>query len=139
MEIINYIKEKISNQEYSILPDTIAIGQVYKITEFGSLDVEGYEKGYLYLPIGSGIKKHTHINDIEKYTKIQGVLSVFGIKQQTNTCFINESHCIDIVNEDTIIKTFKISKEYLKEIPNPQSEDIFELLENKIHQKNIRI
>ena len=55
---IEEIKEKINNNEYSLVPDKIAIGEVIKIHIKGDLNIDGYETGYLYLRPNTGIKEH---------------------------------------------------------------------------------
>lgn len=109
---IKKIKEKMDKDKLSItlLPDSIAVGKVFKTSYEGNLETDGYEKEILFLPVGSGIKIHTHINDIEQYTCLTGSLKVNGKKTSINKCLINESHNIDVVSENTIVKTLKISK-----------------------------
>lgn len=110
---MDYVKEKIESKEYKILPDTIADGVVYKVSYQGSLEEDGYEMGFLFLPKGSGIKKHKHIEDIEQYVLVSGNLSVGGEVLNINTCLIGGEHNIDIVLEDTIVATLKLSKRYV--------------------------
>lgn len=43
---IQYVLEQMAKDNYTVLPDTIAIGTVLKITFEGSLEEDGYEKGY---------------------------------------------------------------------------------------------
>lgn len=129
------LKEKIENKEYTILPESIAIGTVYKILIHGNLDQDGYEIGYLYLPKGSGIKEHFHINDIELYSLIKGTLKVNNIEMDNNICVLNEKHSIDIVPTDTIIRTFKISKKYLENNNYVQSIETFEKVLKKVNKK----
>ena len=108
IEKLNFVKEQLGNSHFILLPNTIAINNVYKINYCGDLNIDGFELGFLYLPVDSGILKHTHINDIEQYKLIHGILSVNGIKQNINYCLINESHNIDIVKTPTIIETYKV-------------------------------
>lgn len=129
--IEQYIKDKISNGDYTLLPDTLAIGKVYKIHKLGDLNKEGYEVGYLYLPKSSGIKEHKHTNDIERYKLISGVLRVFNFPSTNNICPLNHVHCIDPVPEDTIIETCKISKTYLNKLSTPIESTTFDNLTNK--------
>ena len=112
---IQYVFEQIINKNYTILPETIAIGTVLKITLEGDLDKNGYEKGYLVLTPNSGILEHQHINDIEKYTKLTGTMSVKNKTTSENICLIGEKHNIDKVKELTIIKTLKINKKIKKQ------------------------
>ena len=107
---IEYVMEKIKKGEFTILPDYIAIGKVYKISNFGVLEQDGIESGFLFIPKGSGIKEHYHVNDIEFYNLVCGSLSVCGKEQDSNICLIGQKHNIDIVDENTIIETKKISK-----------------------------
>lgn len=113
-----YVLKKILKREFSILPDTIAQGKVLKIHYNGDLSEEGYEQGFLVLTPNSGIKKHKHINDIEKYTLLTGILSIDGAICDENVCLIDEEHCIDEVQTITIIKTLKVSKELLNQKRN---------------------
>lgn len=108
---IEEIKEKINNNEYSLVPDKIAIGEVIKIHIKGDLNIDGYETGYLYLRPNTGIKEHEHINDIERYKLITGTLKVQGINTNLNICNINKKHNIDIVDIETIIEYTKINKD----------------------------
>lgn len=112
---LQYVFEQIINKNYTILPETIAQGIVLKIHYEGNLENDGYEKGFLVLTPNSEIKEHTHINDIEKYTNLTGKLSVKNKLTNENICLINEKHNIDKVQELTIIKTLKLSKELIKE------------------------
>ena len=105
-----YIALQFSKGNYQILPIEIAEGEVYKIPIEGSLDEDGYEKGLLYITKGSSIKPHVHTNDVEQYTLQEGTLSINGVPTDINRCYIGESHQIDPVDEPTIIKTLKISK-----------------------------
>lgn len=112
---MDYVMDKINKGEYSLVSEKLAIGKVYKVLLEGNLDIDGYEKGFLMLPKGSGIKKHTHINDVERYEIVNGVLSVFGNVVDVNICNINESHNIDVVDVDTIVSTYKVTKNYIDE------------------------
>lgn len=112
---IQYVFEQIINKNYTILPDTIAIGTVLKITFEGSLEEDGYEKGYLVLTPNSGILEHKHTDNIETYTCLTGRLSVKNKPTKENTCLIGKKHNIDIVKELTIIKTLKINKKIKKQ------------------------
>lgn len=103
----------IQDDGYEILPDKIATGTVFKIHIEGDLKEDGYEKGLLYLTEGSSIKPHTHTNDVEQYTLQEGTLSINGISTDTNRCYIGQSHQIDPVTQNTIIKTLKISKDLI--------------------------
>lgn len=139
---IKFVYEQIKNGNYILLPKEIAIGKVYKIAAFGSLEQDGYEIGYLYLPIGSGIKLHPHQQDIERYKRIAGVLSVKGEKVDFNICEIENTHNIDIVPEGTIIQTCKISKRYLDlfgEISNEMFDRVvYENLNYNVAQINMQ-
>ena len=117
-QTIEFVVNAILNGEYTALPDTIAQGKVLKIHYNGDLSEEGYERGFLLLTPNSGIKKHKHINDIEKYTLLTGTLSIDGAICDENVCLIDEEHCIDKVQTITIIKTLKVSKELLNQKRN---------------------
>ena len=97
---IEEIKEKINNNEYSLVPDKIAIGEVIKIHIKGDLNIDGYETGYLYLRPNTGIKEHEHINDIERYKLITGTLKVQGINTNLNICNIVKDACKAIYFKD---------------------------------------
>ena len=112
---IQYVLNQITNKNYTILPDTIAIGTVLKIHIEGNLEKEGYEKGYLLLTPNSGIIKHKHINDIEIYKCLKGNLSIKNKTTNEDICLIGEEHNIDRVKELTIIKTLKIQKKIKKQ------------------------
>ena len=110
---IDYISKQFKEGNYIVLPDTISIGNVYKIIYEGGIEEYGYEKAYLYIPTGSGIKKHTHKSDVERYTLIYGIMSIDGVCNLENECLIGDSHSIDIVDEDTVVKTLKITNELI--------------------------
>ena len=120
---LQYIRMEIESGNYSILNNSISNGIVYKIHFRGDLNTDYYESGFLFIPKGSGIKKHTHINDIELYRLIDGTLSVLGKTTLDNMCFIGDTHNIDCCNTDTFIETFKVSKEYLNKINFEDSSD----------------
>ena len=121
---LDYVFEQIENGCYTILPNNIATGKVFKIKYDGNLDKDGYERGFLVLPIGSGIKEHTHTKDIEQYMIISGGLSINGENMLLNECFIGDSHSIDAVSDLTIIRTIKISKELYEEYCNQKVKTI---------------
>lgn len=110
-----FVLEAIRNGYFEMLPDTVAIGPVYKITFSGSLTTNGIEKGFLYIPAGSGIKYHPHLQDIEIYRVIRGSLSVYGQETEINICGFGASHGIDVVAQDTIIETCKMNEIFLNE------------------------
>ena len=87
---------------------------VYKVVYEGDLMRDGYEKAYLYMFPGASIKLHTHINDAEEYTLMQGTLNVNGVECTTNRCLLGESHCVNSSNKPIIIKTIKISRELIE-------------------------
>lgn len=113
MNEITYVNTCLNNGIYQLLPNTIARGEVYKIPFMGDIDTYGYEVGYLYLPKGSSIKLHYHIDNIERYLLICGTLSVNGNNVDHNICTLNKGHNIDEVLEDTIIQYCKIDKYHL--------------------------
>lgn len=130
---IKTIKEKIKKGECDVLGERVAVGTVYKISEFGNLDADGFEVGYLYLTKGSAIKDHEHTNDIEEYRLLEGILKIGKEEMEVNICKIGGHHSIDIVEEDTIIRTIKISKKYLE--INNCIDYIEEKIFNKVYQK----
>ena len=107
-EDIEYVKKQLEKGKYTLLPKNVSIGDVYKIAYGGNIDVYGYEKSYLYLPSGSGINEHVHNASIERYTLVCGVMNINGEECTQSDCLFGESHCVDVVPEDTIIKTLKI-------------------------------
>ena len=115
---ISAVSEILASDKYKILPESIAIGQVYKVSYEGDLLIDGYEKGFLFIPKGSGIKEHEHKDDIEQYTLISGELKLNGESMHVNRCMIGESHGIDPVSVNTAIKTLKISKKLIEENMN---------------------
>jgi len=113
-EIIkNYIYNQIQNGKFSFLPQNISSGIIYKIPSNYNLVEDGFEIAYLYLRKGSCVFTHEHETDIERYRLIEGILNINGKRVYENICTINQSHSIDRVTTDTIIETFKISKEYI--------------------------
>ena len=110
---MDYIKEKIAKGEITTLPSHLAKGVVYKISYEGNLLVDGYEKGFLFIPVGSGIRNHKHTNEIEQYTCLCGELVINGEKVKENRCFLNETHSIDVTNVNTAVRTLKISKKLI--------------------------
>jgi len=132
---IKFVNEQIQNQNYVVLPDTIAIGSVYKISAFGNLNDDGYEVGYLYLPAGSGIKEHVHVNDIERYKLLSGILRIKDSNADVNICLLDNSHCIDKVTEPTIIQTCKINKNYLGMLNDFSTESFDRVVYQEKNQK----
>ena len=131
MEEVVFIREIMKQKEYMVLPETIAIGTVYKIHYFGDLERNGFEIGYLYIPKGSGIKLHKHVADIERYKKIIGELVVNGEKCDINICLIGKSHGLAPVSQDTIVSTCKVTKKYLMETDILFDDDFFDNLIKK--------
>lgn len=109
-----YVKERINNGNYESLSSNIAINDVSKIKCFGNLENKGYEHGFLYLPYGSGIKNHIHTENIEMYRLIHGDNNC--ITNKLEICLLENNHQINIVNCDTIIETFKLNKNIIKDI-----------------------
>ena len=139
LDKLKYITMEMKNGNYSVLGNNISNGTVFKIHFRGNLEEDLFEKGFLYIPKGSGIKEHTHINDVELYRLIDGTLSVGGEEMDSNMCFIGESHNIDNVSQDTFIETFKVSKKYLDSLGYDYTLDkvktltkTYERLENEI-------
>ena len=126
-----FYKRNYEAKRIYVLPETIAIGTVYKIHYFGDLERNGFEIGYLYIPKGSGIKLHKHVADIERYKKIIGELVVNGEKCDINICLIGKSHGIAPVSQDTIVSTCKVTKKYLMETDILFDDDFFDNLIKK--------
>lgn len=118
---ISLASKKIEDGNFALLPDSIAIGNVYKVSYEGNLIIDGYEKGFLFIPKGSGIKEHEHKDDIEQYTLISGELKINSEDMHVNRCLIGESHKIDPVSANTAIKTLKISKKLIEENMNKKT------------------
>ena len=125
------VLDKILEGKVSVLPVSIAIGVVYKIVEFGNLEEDGFEHGYLYLPQGSGIREHSHVSDIERYKVVFGDLNVKGEKVTSNICDLGCSHDIGVVNRDTVIETCKISSKFLSSGYQKNIEAIFDVFSEK--------
>lgn len=118
---ISFANKAIEDGNYTVLPDSIAIGNVYKVSYEGNLLVDGFEKGFLFIPKGSGIKEHEHRDDIEQYTLISGELKIDGEDMHVNRCMIGEKHKIDPVSVNTAVKTLKISKKLIEENINKKT------------------
>ena len=127
LEKEKFVLDKIHQKEYTLLPVSVATGLVFKVNTYGNMEEDGFERGFLYLPKGSGIKEHSHIFDIEKYDLIMGDLKVNGEAMSSNICDLGCRHGIDIVNTDTIIETCKISDKYLLCGYHKNIESLFDL------------
>lgn len=125
-DVKSFIRSKIAVEDYKILSKNMSIGNVYKIENYGKLNVDGYECGFLYLPKGSSVIPHTHTDDIEQYMLVSGKLSINGIEQQENICMLGETHSIDTVPVDTIIATCKVDKKLFEFLDIPVSAKIFD-------------
>lgn len=136
MNNIRSIREQIENGNFTTLPEEMAIGTVYQIPFYGSLDEDGIELGYLFLPKGSGIKYHQHTDGIERYKLLFGDLSVNLIDTTSNICLLGDFHNIDPVREDTIIQTCNVSKYALDMLENFSSKS-FDQLVTKIREEKI--
>ncbi len=53
----------IDYEEVSVLPNNIAVGNVLKVRIKGDISKDNEEGGYLYLPKGTKILPHKHIDD----------------------------------------------------------------------------
>lgn len=87
----------------SRLSSKISLGDVYKIHEYGNIQTDGYEKGYLFLEEDSLVLLHKHYTEKEYYKVLCG--DEKSIKKYC--CNIGESHNIDIVSKPTIVRTYK--------------------------------
>lgn len=97
----NYNFNKIINK-IDLLDDNNVNGKIYKLREEGYLNVDGYEKGYLFLFKGSSInidsnKEKVHYKMVNKN----------GEETYINFCNIDSSFKIDMVKENTLIRTYK--------------------------------
>lgn len=115
MNKVRFVLNEIKNGKFEILPENISIGPVYKIKSSGSLDIDGIERGFLFIPTGSGIKYHFHNKDLEVYRLIMGNLKVYGNSTSVNICGFGAFHGIDVVSEDTIVETCKMNDIFLKQ------------------------
>lgn len=106
---LEYILEQISKGNFTMLPDTIAINNVYKIKGFGNLDSDGYKIAYLVIPKGSGIVLHEHISYIERYKLLLGDLNVNNEFVPYNICLLGGMHNINPTNQLTVIQTCKLT------------------------------
>ena len=112
-EKLQYILTQINEKNYTILPESISTGIVYKISYKGNLNTKGYESGFLIMTKGSSILEHKHEENVERYRPLMGKLIINGIEQKENICLIGQSHSIDKVKELTIIETYKMDKKLL--------------------------
>ena len=135
LDKLEYIHKQIKEGNISVLPEKLAIGTVYKIPYQGDLMNDGYELGFLYLSPNSGIKEHIHINDIEMYKPLVGILSVKGEQSEVNYCLLEETHNIDPVLETTIIETVKVNKNYIDSLNQENHLLEQDLLLEKVYQK----
>lgn len=117
-----YVKNRIENDKFTILPNELTKGNVIKIKGFGSLNIEGYEHGFLYLPKGSSVKFHEHINEIEMYKLNSGDKN--ALNSNCEICLLDTSHGINTVECDTIIETFKLNKNIIEQIDDLASTDL---------------
>lgn len=105
-----YVQERILDGKFEKLSKDKASCNVAKISCFGSLDKEGYEHGFLYLKEGSKVYEHLHDKDIEFYRLVSGDKNI-----EDNTCLLGEKHGIQQVCCDTIVETFKLNKNIIKQ------------------------
>lgn len=129
---IPYIMSQLDYDNYQLLPRKVVKDiDIYKIAYEGDLKKDGYEKCFLYLPPYSSIKLHTHTNDVEEYTVLQGTLNVNGVECSTSRCLLGESHCVNSSNKPIIIKTLKISRDLIEKEYNES------LLRRKVKAKKL--
>ncbi len=129
-----YVFGKLRNHQYTVLSKSISINRVLKIHICGDLNSDGFELGYLVMPKGSGIKTHTHQNEIERYKLVDGLLKVNGVLSNTDICTLNHSHGIDPVSKLTIVQTCKINKLCL-DLIGKQNDDAFNQFINTVLDK----
>ncbi len=110
-------------EEMSLLPNNIAVGDVLKVRVSGDIREDNEEWGYLYLPKGTKILPHTHIDDMEKYELIFGKIIINGKEAKYNTCLPGKQHSIDMAVENSLIKynKTKVLKKDKKINENPKS------------------
>ncbi len=112
---IDYVKYRMENFRYSVLPNDISTGTVCKVPSHGFLKRDGWAREFLYMMPNSSITDHMHNDDIEIYSCIDGSMSVNNIQQDVDIVGIGENHNIDEVKTLSIIETYKIAKEKLNE------------------------
>lgn len=112
-EKMEYIDYKLSKMRYNFLNDSVAFGTVCKIQSHGSLNNDGYAREFLYLTPYSGIKKHKHIDDIEIYHALSGVIKVNDEYTDSYLVGMDQNHGIDEVNNLSIVETYKIARNKL--------------------------
>ncbi len=101
-------------EEMSMLPKDIAVGDILKIRISGDIRIDNEEWGYLFLPKGTRILPHKHIDDMEKYELQYGKILINGKEANSNICFPGKEHSIDMALENSLIKYSK-SKVLTKE------------------------
>lgn len=132
-DVLMYVVSQISSKNYIILSDYMADGLVYKIPLVGNLKEEGYEMGYLYLPVSSGIKEHMHINNtVERYRLINGELKVNGNSELVNICDLEDSHSVDKVEKPTLIEYCKVNRVIFGKQEKLSNEDFDLFIKNVI-------
>lgn len=90
----------------SMLPESIAEGDIYKIYLQGKLEEDGYEKSLLYLVRGSILKDYNR-TDKESYIKLKGVMTVDDEVSFSTICKDTKSHVIGSPAEDTVVLAYK--------------------------------
>ena len=138
LEEMMFINNQMQNKNYLVLPSTIAKGKVYKISLFGNLDKDGMEVGYLHLTVGSGIKEHTHISDIERYKLLIGELKINGDSMNENICLLNNCHSIDEVSKITVIQFCKVNKLYLNKLDDFSAESFDKMIDQNVQQAKVK-
>ena len=123
---IEYVRRMIEMNRYTLLPSSVAVGNVYKIVYEGNIDALGYEKGFLYLPKGTGIKEHVHNTSAERYTLLCGEMNINGQSSLKDDCLLGGSHSVSVVDRDTIIKTLKVSDDLIvnADIYEPENKEL---------------
>lgn len=90
----------------SMLPSSMAEGDIYKIYLKGELEKDGYEKSLLYFVRGAILKDYDR-KDKESYINLKGVMTVDDKISHSTTCKSTKTHVITSPEEDTIVLTYK--------------------------------
>ena len=114
-EKLDYVKYRMENFRYSVLPSNVSTGNVCKVPSHGSLTRDGWSREFLYMMPNSSIIDHIHTDEIEIYNCLDGAMTINNDLYDIDIVGINESHSIDEVKTLSIIETYKIAKDRLEE------------------------
>lgn len=129
MDKLLYVESKILEEDYSLLSDDIAIGPVYKINGSFSIENDGYDISYLYIPTGSGIRLHNLDEGAERYKSLKGTFKIDGRETDESICFNSTpSHGVDVTSSKVILEVCSVSHDYLKNIKTSLTSQFFDEL-----------